>query len=294
MLEGRYAASAVLLAVLLAGPPVAVAAGPGWLPAATAELEAELVTRYGEAQRDRAARGLKQVAGYWREEDGDRAVFDEFVLANFAGSQAALDTMFERFEAMLEALYGHLHEVNVAFRLQAAQPQVVLAGTFFEDGVALAKAIRQTGFEPDMLAMTVAPSRRDFAQALGPDAEGIMGVVAWFRSGKVPMAYDFSFRYKEKFGYNPSYHAAYGYAAGQVLEAAVRLAGSLDRDKIRAQLRSMKFRSLFGHYRVDANGEQTGKQIYLIQWQNGRRRLIAPENLAESPADFPFRAWSAR
>jgi hypothetical protein len=95
------------------------AAAPAWLPGAAAELEAELVARYGDEQQDRAARGLAQIAGFWRDEDGDRAVFAEFVRANFAGDQATLDLMFERFEDNLESLYGHLHEINVAFRLQA-------------------------------------------------------------------------------------------------------------------------------------------------------------------------------
>ena len=39
--------------------------------------------------------------------------------ANFAGDQATLDTMFERFERNFEALNGHLHEIDRVFRNQA-------------------------------------------------------------------------------------------------------------------------------------------------------------------------------
>ena len=92
---------------------------PGWLDAAVADLESELVARYGEAQRQRARRGLKQVADFWREGDGDRNALETFVTANFAGDQATLDAMFERFERLLEQLYGHMNEVVVAFRRQS-------------------------------------------------------------------------------------------------------------------------------------------------------------------------------
>ena len=182
---------------------------------------------------------------------------------------------------------------GVAFRLQAADPQVVLAGTFFEDGVALAKAIRRTGFQPSILAMTVAPARREFGDTLQEDSSGIMGVVAWMRSGKVPMAYDFSFRYKEKFGVNAAVHAAYGYAGGQVLEAAVRLAGTFEHDAVREQLRTMVFRSLLGDYRVDESGRQLAKRTFVLQWQGPFRLLVQPADIRDAPAQFPGREPTA-
>ena len=129
---------------------------------------------------------------------------------------------------------------------------------------ALVRAIRRAGLDPDILVLTVGPALSEFGQILGDDANGVMGAIAWMRSGKMPLAYDFSFRYKEKYGHNAAVHAAYGYGGGQVLEAAVRLAGFLDRDAVREQLKTMDFRSLLGHYRVD----ETGRQIE--QLQHGR------------------------
>jgi len=81
-------------------------------------LEQELAAKYGEEQRPRIHRGLAQVAQFWRAEDGDAAAFEDFARANFAGSQAALDTVFERFERLLEQLDGHMLEINREFRQQ--------------------------------------------------------------------------------------------------------------------------------------------------------------------------------
>jgi hypothetical protein len=101
-----------LILVAMAGAPLVAQ------PAGMEKLENELVARYGEAQRARVARGLKQVAEFWRAEDGDADAFAEFVRRNFAGDQATLDTVFARYEGLLEQLDGHLVEIIRSFRTQ--------------------------------------------------------------------------------------------------------------------------------------------------------------------------------
>ncbi|MBI5476819.1 MAG: hypothetical protein HY964_08805 [Ignavibacteriales bacterium] len=78
----------------------------------------ELLKKYGEAQKERIVLGLKQVADFWRAEDGDAASFEEFVLLNFAGDQSKIDIMFNRYQYLLEKLYGHMQEVGREFRNQ--------------------------------------------------------------------------------------------------------------------------------------------------------------------------------
>ncbi len=90
-----------------------------WLDQATAALEEELVARYGEDQRERARRGVGQVADFWRDTDGSRGEFEDFVRANFAGESETLDAMFVRFQGLLEQLDGHLLEISLEFRRQS-------------------------------------------------------------------------------------------------------------------------------------------------------------------------------
>ena len=90
-----------------------------WKRNATAKMEKELVAQHGEDQRTRVERGLRQVAEFWRPEDGDAAVFEGFVRANFAGDPVTLDTMLLRYQRLLEQLRGHMHEINREFRQQA-------------------------------------------------------------------------------------------------------------------------------------------------------------------------------
>lgn len=100
-------------------PQPAKAVEPAWIKSSSDKLEKELVAKYGEFQRERARRGLKQVAQFWRAEDGDSKVFEEFVTTNFAGTQQDLDTLFHRYEYLLEKLGGYMHEINREFRNQA-------------------------------------------------------------------------------------------------------------------------------------------------------------------------------
>ena len=82
-------------------------------------LEKELLAKYGEGQRARFERGMKQVTEFWRPEDGDAKAFEEFVRGNFAGDAPTLDALFERLEFALESLDGHMVEINRDFRMQS-------------------------------------------------------------------------------------------------------------------------------------------------------------------------------
>jgi hypothetical protein len=107
------------IAALALTSAVAWAGQPSWMGDSIAGLETELVDKYGESQRPRLQRGLRQTADFWRSDDGDRAAFETFVRRNFAGDQATLDVTFERFDKLLEQLDGHLLEVLLAFREQS-------------------------------------------------------------------------------------------------------------------------------------------------------------------------------
>src|SRR5437660_5607058 len=82
------------------------------------KLQTELLAKYGEAQKSRIRTGLHQVVEFWRPEDGDAGVFESFVRSNFAGDQPSLDTMFDRFQRLLEQLDGHMHEISREFQQQ--------------------------------------------------------------------------------------------------------------------------------------------------------------------------------
>lgn len=86
---------------------------------AQTSLENELVAKYGEGQRARIQRGIKQVSDFWRKEDGDQAAMADFVRTHFAGDQAALDALFERMQFVFESLDGHMAEISRDLKWQS-------------------------------------------------------------------------------------------------------------------------------------------------------------------------------
>jgi hypothetical protein len=102
-----------------ASTATATDATPPWVKDSVSKMEKELVAKYGDSLRARLQRGLRQVAEFWRADDGDAATFEDFVRSNFAGEQVTLDTMFNRLESLLEQLSGHMHEINREFRQQS-------------------------------------------------------------------------------------------------------------------------------------------------------------------------------
>jgi branched-chain amino acid transport system substrate-binding protein len=176
---------------------------------------------------------------------------------------------------------------TLAEKLRASNADVLLGATYLEDSFAISEALGPMKLSADMVALTVGPAVREFGDRMGSKAEGIVGVVQWLRSVRLPMSQDFAYRYRQLYGYNPGVYGAIGYSAGQVLEAAVRLAGTTEKGAVRDQLRTMQFRSLLGHYRVDDTGRQIGKHNYLLQWQDDRRRLVSPHDVAERELIFP-------
>jgi len=233
-----------------------------------------------------AGAGLKTIALVYGDSDFPRKV------AAGARVQAAQHDM--RIVVDKEYVPEHADYAGLVKMMKAARPDLVIGGTYLDDSMALVRAAKAADFSPKAFAFTVGPALKQFVDELGADANGMLGIVAWMRSAAMPMAMDFSYRYKEKFGHNASYVAALGYGGAQVLEAAVRLAGSLDKDAIRTQLSQMKFQSILGRYQVDETGKQIAKYTYVMQVQKGNRLLVLPKSLQESKVEYPFKPWSER
>src|SRR5256886_12847608 len=82
----------------------------------SAGLVAALVEKPGQSSRDRAERGVRQVATYWRGQDGDAATLRAFVEESFVAEPKQLDALHQRFSAAFEQIDGHMLEIGRALR----------------------------------------------------------------------------------------------------------------------------------------------------------------------------------
>jgi branched-chain amino acid transport system substrate-binding protein len=182
----------------------------------------------------------------------------------------------------------------ILLKMRPLNPDVILGGTYGEDSTILMRQLKDLNWAPKMVALTVGPALPDFYQTLGEDAEYVMGATQWEPGIKGSGVPEYATAYRAKYGYDSGYHAAGGYAAGQLLKQAIEKAGAVDNEKIRAALATMEATTIYGQYKVDSTGNQVGKPSYLVQWLRGERKIVWPDAVAEVAATVPAPEWAVR
>jgi branched-chain amino acid transport system substrate-binding protein len=141
----------------------------------------------------------------------------------------------------------------------------------------------------------VAAAMNQFRTDLGEAAEGIVGPSQWEQDVEImpevgPTPVEFSHRIRAM---SPSvegnYTAAQAYAAGLLTLAAIRAAGSLDQQRMRAAFSDLRTTTLYGDFAIDRiTGRQIAHKMLLTQWHDGRKVIIAPEiHTAAGELEFP-------
>jgi branched-chain amino acid transport system substrate-binding protein len=182
----------------------------------------------------------------------------------------------------------------VLTKLRAANPDVIAAATYFDDAVAIARQMRELNVNPKMFGVTVGGDIPKFQELLKQTAEYIYSASQWESVLPYPGAKEFSEAYTKDFGHEPSYHSGAGYGGCVLYAEGVKRAGSLEADRVRDALLGLKIRTMFGDYQVDKDGFQTAHKMVLLQWQDGKRMVVWPDDLANAKPRFPTPPWNQR
>jgi branched-chain amino acid transport system substrate-binding protein len=193
-------------------------------------------------------------------------------------------------------------------KVRAANPDVLGGATRFDDAVAITRQMKALNVNPRMGGLTVGVDLPKFYEVVGRDAEFVYGATPWvpqlveLRAGglipiarQYPGAREFVESHKKEFpGADLSYISASGYGGCQILGEAIRRAGSLDSEKLRDTILKIDRNTVFGGFRVDRDGLQVAHKMLLFQWQDGKKVIVWPEELAPGKARFPTPPWSQR
>lgn len=245
-------------------------------------------------------RGLKTVA----------VMFEDTIFTKAAASGAVETAKRKGLTVVVNEAYpkGTADFTAILTKVRAANPDVLIAGTYFEDAVAITRQLKTLDINPRVFAVTVGGDLPKFYETLGKSAEYVYGTTQWdpslitLRAGglipvarQYPGAKEFVEEYQKMFpGADLSYHSAGGYSGCEILHEAIRRAGSLDKEKVREALLKLEMNTVFGPFRVDAGGFQVGHKALLIQWQDGKKAIVAPEELAADKPRIPTPEWSKR
>jgi len=183
--------------------------------------------------------------------------------------------------------------------VRAAREQNARAWVAFgsaRDAANMVITFKRLGYSPSIFVARGAASE-GFIRRVGQDAEYAIGISAWEPGLRTRGNQAFVKAYREKWGKesDPGLAAAQAYSACRVLEAAVRRAGSVDQEKLRAALAQLDIETPLGRYRTQAGtGRQIGIQTILVQIQKGHREIVWPARFATASVALPYPRWDQR
>jgi len=181
---------------------------------------------------------------------------------------------------------------GIASAIKARNPDVVVHGATFEDGVGMVRALRKSGFTPKMLYQTTAPSLGDqYSKAIGKQTtEGIFYAVSHSKEASTPGNEEFVAKYQEMFGGDEvPEDAADAYATAEVLQAAVKGVGTIERNRqleLADWLRENEVDTILGPLTWDELGRPEG-EFLVGQWQSGVPEIVLPKEAATSDKIIP-------
>jgi branched-chain amino acid transport system substrate-binding protein len=170
-------------------------------------------------------------------------------------------------------------------KARAARSDAWIAFGDVRDAAEMVKNFRQLDYAPPLFFAAAAAHPR-FVALLGQDAEFSLGAMD-FDPRRNDAARAFAKAFAARWTVPPQLAAVEGYTAGMVLAAAVRTAGRIDQERVRAALAELELTTPLGEYRVSPeNGAQTGFEPVVVQIREGRPRPGMPL--------LPYPQWNER
>jgi branched-chain amino acid transport system substrate-binding protein len=221
---------------------------------------------------------------------------DPFAAPNVAGIRAILE------EAGVETVYEETYAIDtknfdtIVSAMKNADPDLVVHGAQFEDGIGMTRSMLKADFTPDMFFQTNAPSfGSQFTDGIGEEnTEGVFYAVSHSPDADTPGNAEFVAKYEEMFGEGEvPEDAADAFAAGEVLQAAVEAVGSIDDQKALADwLHENEVETILCPLSWDETGAPQG-EFLIGQWQDGSPEIVLPEEAATAEIQREWEPESA-
>jgi branched-chain amino acid transport system substrate-binding protein len=194
--------------------------------------------------------------------------------------------------------YGYQVVVNVEFptdtsdfgasvqQAKASGADIVMVDTVTPQAVSIRKQMAAAGFAPKVLIMEKGAEPAQFAEAVGPLADGVMVGGYWDPSFPYPGAAELRDSFVKETSASVSQHIADSYTAARVLLDAIAAAATLDRQKINEAIGRTDRTYPVGPVKFGAN-HFAPLQMVQTQWQSGTTQVVWPKDRATAPLLFP-------
>jgi branched-chain amino acid transport system substrate-binding protein len=190
-------------------------------------------------------------------------------------------------------------------------PDLVAFGGHDEELINLVKVLTQINFAPKAVIMHYGVTEPAFAQALGKNAEQVLGASVWTGTMNTkgtlgwPTAKAYADAAVKEYPKDPAdYTQAASSAAGLVFQAALTQLGTpppLDeaaRTKLVDILEKIDLQTFYGHVKFATDGDyyhsNAGLTPLMVQIQKGKEAVVAPADQADAKLIYPMTPWEKR
>ncbi|MBR1217870.1 ABC transporter substrate-binding protein [Bradyrhizobium sp. U87765 SZCCT0131] len=188
--------------------------------------------------------------------------------------------------------------VEVA-KAKASGADALVSVTRVNDAVMIIRECVKQGWNPRLVFSPNSNGVQDKAyyDALGKYGDGAILSTLWYNP-KAPDAATILRRFATDYPNDwVDGNSGCAFEAVQIVADAVSRAGSPESLAVHAALKATDMMPILmssGRIRFDATGQNTGSDVTILQGQNGRPRVVAPQVVAEASLQYPLVPFNAR
>jgi branched-chain amino acid transport system substrate-binding protein len=185
-----------------------------------------------------------------------------------------------------------------AVAIKASNADIVLNAGHLQDALQMHRALKAQHVAAKIYGYTIGPDTPGFRNALGGDAEGVLGSAQWSAAvtyagapGFYRTARDYAAAFSAKYHHEPDYHNAEATAACLAFQYAIQRAGTIDRTAVGSALMNLDVVTFYGLLKFDSRGVNAYKPMVVNQIQHAALVTIYPYRLANATPIFPAPVW---
>ena len=181
------------------------------------------------------------------------------------------------------------------------KPQMLYMISYVMDAALLMKQAKELNFKPNLFVGAGAGfTMPAFKENAGKASNLVLSATLWHQALPIPGAKRYFDNYVKTYGGDgPDYHGAEAYSAAYVVaDVLKRSNGDYTPETIKKALDKTDMMTVFGPVKFisyDKKIHQNKMKTYVVQWINGKLKLVWPKNLANAKFDYPInwdKAWA--
>jgi branched-chain amino acid transport system substrate-binding protein len=184
---------------------------------------------------------------------------------------------------------------------KAAGAEILLAYPIPPMGPTIVKQMKELDFSPKLVYWVRAPATNIFGPSLGPLSDYICTPVSWSNQLNIPGNEYINKKHMEMYGRPGDPVVGDAYAAAQVMAAAIKNAGTLDRTAVRDAVAATDMETVVGRIRFSDQGWAEDRLLLVVQWMGGKLNIVHYNEAGKEYRKFiptsPLRwqkSWSER